>query len=102
MKILSAQQLANTVQQLRVEKKLTVQQLSALTTADINRIERADFIPTALQFDALSAALGFDITNVSVEKPVDTVNNFTEQHFKMMIALRQQIILRKKHERKSL
>ena len=101
MKVLCAQQLANTVKTLRVEKGITVQQLSVLTGANIERIERQDFIPNAVQFEALSAILGFTIADVSVEKEKLAVVGMNKL-FRMMIALRQQIILRKKHERNSL
>lgn len=117
MKMLSAKKLAETVTKLREVKGLTKEELGTLTGINrimIGRIEREDFMPSIVQFEALGNILGFDITDMFVEK--ETTNsfialrsealNYTEKEgvdrlFKMMIALRQQVILRRKHENES-
>ena len=114
MKTLSAKKLADTVTKLREEKGLTKEELGSLTGINrimIGRIEREDFMPSIVQFEALGKVLGFDVTNMFIEK--ETTNSFialrsealndTEKEgvdklFKMMIALRQQVILRRKYE----
>lgn len=117
MKTLSAKKLAETVTKLRKEKDLTKDELGTLTGINrimIGRIEREDFIPSIVQFEALGKVLGFDVTDMFIEK--ETTNSFialrseaindTEKEgvdrlFKMMIALRQQVILRRKYENES-
>ena len=117
MKTLSATKLAETVTKLREKKGFTQEKLGALTGINrimIGRIEREDFIPSIVQFEELGATLGFEITDMFVEK--ETSNSFialrseafneTEKEgmdklFKMMIALRQQVILRSKYENES-
>lgn len=117
MKTLSAKKLAETVTKLRKEKDLTKDELGTLTGINrimIGRIEREDFIPSIVQFEALGNILGFDVTDMFIEK--ETTNSFialrseaindTEKEgvdrlFKMMIALRQQVILRRKYENES-
>ncbi len=117
MKTLSAKKLAETVTKLRKEKNLTQDELGTLTGINrimIGRIEREDFIPSIIQFEALGNILGFDVTDMFIEK--ETTNSFialrseaindTEKEgvdrlFKMMIALRQQVILRRKYENES-
>lgn len=114
MKTLSAKKLAETVTNLREEKGLTKEELGALTGINrimIGRIEREDFIPSIVQFEALGDVLGFNITDMFVEK--ETTNSFialrsevindneregVDRLFKMMISLRQQVILRRKFE----
>ena len=114
MKTLSTRKLAETVTTLRKEKNLTQDELSTITGINrimIGRIEREDFMPSIVQFEALGEALGFDVADMFVEK--ESSNSFialrsealndiekegVETLFKMMIALRQQVILRKKFE----
>jgi transcriptional regulator with XRE-family HTH domain len=118
MKTLSARKLAETVTRLREKKGFTKEELGSLTGINrimIGRIEREDFIPSIVQFEALGNVLGFDIAEMFVEK--ETTNSFialrsealndTEKEgvdrlFKMMIALRQQVILRRKYENESI
>lgn len=118
MKTLSAKKLAETVTKRREEKGLTKEELGTLTGINrimIGRIEREDFVPSIVQFEALGNVLGFDVSNMFVEK--ETTNSFialrsetindTEKEgvdrlFKMMIALRQQVILRRKYENESI
>lgn len=114
MKTLSTKKLAETVARLRQEKGLTKEELGALTGINrimIGRIEREDFMPSIVQFEALGNALGFDVTDMFIEK--ETANSFialrseaisenekegVDKLFKMMISLRQQIFLRKKFD----
>ena len=114
MKTLSTKKLAETVTKLREEKGLTKEELGALTGINrimIGRIEHEDFIPSIVQFESLGKFLGFNITDMFVEKEAansfialrseainDTEKEGVDRLFKMMIALRQQVILRRKHE----
>ena len=80
----------------------------------IGRIEREDFIPSIVQLEALSSVLGFDLTEMFVEK--EQTNSFValrsetlsdsekegvEKLFTMMLSLRQQIKLRSSFENES-
>ncbi len=114
MKKLSTIKLARTVKLKREEKGLTKEQLSELTGINrimIGRIERENFIPSIIQFEALANTLKFDITDMFVEK--QETNSFialrsevlsesekegVEKLFTMMLTLRQQILLRSKFE----
>jgi transcriptional regulator with XRE-family HTH domain len=117
MKMLSAKKLAATVTKLREEKGITKEELGVLTGINrimIGRIEREDFTPSIVQFEALGNTLGFDITDMFIEK--ESANSFialrsealndnekegVDRLFKMMIALRQQVILRRKYDNES-
>ncbi len=117
MKTLSSKKLAETVAKLRKEKGLTREELGSLTGINrimIGRIERENFIPSIVQFETLGNALGFDVTDMFIEK--ETSNSFialrsealsdiekegVDKLFKMMISLRQQIYLRRKFENES-
>lgn len=117
MKILSASKLAKTVAELRNSLDLTQAELGERTGLHrimIGRIEREDFIPSIVQLQALGDTLGFDITEMFVEqeRPNSFValrgGNLSEAEkegvdtlLSMMLALRQQIILRRKFERAS-
>jgi transcriptional regulator with XRE-family HTH domain len=114
MKKLSARKLADTVKKIRKEKELTKEQLGDLTGINrimIGRIESENYIPSISQFENLSNVLGFNISDMFVEQEDNNsfialrseAINETEKEgvdilFKMMIALRQQVILRKKYE----
>ncbi|WP_347489756.1 helix-turn-helix transcriptional regulator [Desulfoscipio sp. XC116] len=112
MRKLSTAKLAETVKLKREEKKLTQEQLSNLTGINrvmIGRIERENFIPSITQFESLANTLDFEITDMFIEK--QETNSFialrsealsenekegVEKLFKMMLTLRQQILLRSK------
>lgn len=67
MKKLSKAKLADTVALMRKNKNMTQSQLSDITginRALISRIEQQDFMPSVEQLEQLSAALGFDITDL--------------------------------------
>ena len=118
MKTLSAKKLAETVTRFREIKGFTKEELGNLTGINrimIGRIEREDFMPSIVQFEALGSILGFDITDMFVEKKAknsfialrsetlnDTEKEGVDKLFKMMIALRQQVILRSKYENESI
>ena len=117
MKTLSAKKLAETVTKLREEKGYTKEELGNLTGINrimIGRIEREEFTPSIVQFEALGNALGFDITDMFIKK--EKTNSFialrsetlsenekegVDGLFKMMLSLRQQILLRRKYENES-
>lgn len=117
MKTLSTRKLAETIKMLRSEKGLTKDALGNLTGINrimIARIEKEDFTPSIVQFEALANILGFDITEMFVEK--ERTNSFValrsealsesekegvDKLFKMMLTLRQQILLRSSFENES-
>ena len=117
MKILSSKILAETVRKLREERGYTQDVLGNLTGINrimIGRIEREDFTPSIVQFEALASVLGFDLTEMFVEK--ERTNSFValrsetlsesekegvEKLFTMMLTLRQQIQLRTSFENES-
>lgn len=114
MKRLSTKKLAKTVKTRREGKGLTQEDLSNLTGINrvmIGRIEREDFTPSIHQFEALADALDFNITDMFIDKQEN--NSFialrsevlsegekegVDRLFTMMLALRQQILLRRKFE----
>jgi transcriptional regulator with XRE-family HTH domain len=117
MKTLSTKKLAETIKKFKKEKGYTNEELGNLTGINrimIGRIEREDFIPSIVQFEALSNVLGFDLTAMFVEK--ERTNSFValrsealsdsekegvDKLFTMMLSLRQQIQLRKSFENES-
>ncbi|HHT41932.1 MAG TPA: helix-turn-helix transcriptional regulator [Firmicutes bacterium] len=114
MKSLSTAKLAETVKAKRENLNLTQEELSSLTGINrvtIGRIEREDFIPSIRQLEALSNALDFDVMDVFTESQEDhsfialKSEDLTDEEkegvdklFTMMLALRQQFLLRKKFE----
>ena len=113
MKSLSTAKLAETVKAKRENLNLTQEELSSLTGINrvtIGRIEREDFIPSIRQLEALSNALDFDVMDVFTESQEDhsfialkaktsqTGKEGVDKLFTMMLALRQQFLLRKKFE----
>jgi transcriptional regulator with XRE-family HTH domain len=114
LKTLSTKKLAETVTKHREKKGLTKEELGAITGINrimIGRIEREDFIPSIIQFEALANTLGFEATDMFVEKEKpntfialrsETLNDSEKEGvdklFEMMLSLRQQVILRRKFE----
>ena len=108
MKRLSLADLAETIKSNRIEKGITQEQLCKKTGINrnmIGRIERMDYIP---QLEKLAEVLDFDVDRLFVEDNQSTV--FTafrgsklsdeeragaEHLMEMMLAARQQIMLRK-------
>ena len=117
MKTLSTKKLSETIKNLRELKGYTKEELGNLTGINrimIGRIEREDFTPSIVQFESLSNVLGFDLTEMFVEK--ERTNSFValrsealsdsekegvEKLFTMMLSLRQQIQLRSSFENES-
>ena len=111
MKRLSLADLAETIKSNRIEKGITQEQLCKKTGINrnmIGRIERMDYIPTIPQLEKLAEVLDFDVDRFFVENNQSTV--FTafrgsklsdeeragaEHLMEMMLAARQQIMLRK-------
>jgi transcriptional regulator with XRE-family HTH domain len=114
LKTLSTKKLAENVNRLREKKGLTKEELGAKTGINrimIGRIEREDFIPSIVQFEALANELGFETTDMFVEKEKpntfialrsealnDSEKEGLNKIIKMMLLLRQQVILRRKFE----
>jgi transcriptional regulator with XRE-family HTH domain len=118
MKTLSTSILAQTVKSRREQKGLTQEELSKLTGINrimIGRIEHENFIPSIIQLEALAKTLYFEITDVFLEKEKtssfiallsETLSTSEKEGvdtlFKMMLSLRQQILLRGKFENESI
>lgn len=114
MKDLSTTKLAETVKNLRNSKGYTKEELGTLTGINriiIGRIEREDFIPSIIQFEALSKVLGFDLIEMFVDKEKtdsfvalrgevlsESQKEGVEKLFTIMLTLRQQIKLRSSFE----
>ncbi len=114
MKILSAVKLSKTVSELRNKMNLTQTELgerTGLHRITIGRIERGNFIPSIEQLQALANTLGFEITDMFVEKMqpqsffalrCENMNKTEKEGVDtllgMMFALRQQILIRRKFE----
>lgn len=114
MKVLSTAKLAKTVTELRKQKDLTQEQLGEQTSLNrvmVGRIERENFIPSIIQLQALSAVLGFDLTDMFVEQEDETSfialrgmqhseeeREGVDQLLTMMLTLRQQMMLSKAYE----
>jgi DNA-binding XRE family transcriptional regulator len=117
MRILSADKLSKTVFKLRNKMNLTQAELGKLTGLHrimIGRIEREDFTPSIIQLQSLAEVLGFDITDMFVEKEqsqsfialrgesmTKVEREGVDALLGMMFALRQQILLRRKFEHES-
>lgn len=114
MGMVSFKKLAETVTKLRAEKGYTQERLGNLTGISriiIDRIERDDFVPSIVQLEELARVLEFDISEMFIcKKETNSLHTFRtgtlneveekgiEQILKMMSALRQQIMLRRKFE----
>ena len=110
MKVLSQLKLSELVKSNRNVRSMTQDELSDLTginRAMIGKIERKEYIPSILQLEKLADVLHFDLTDVFEEsKPMVYTafrgNNLSAEEqtgvdnlFKMMVAAKQQILLRK-------
>ncbi len=111
MKHLSLQRLSDLIKQRRNEKNITQEQLCEKTGINrnmIGRIERMTYVPTIPQLEKLADVLSFDIEELFVDhnKPgVYTAfrgghmtleeRRGTEHLMNMMVAAKQQIMLRK-------
>ena len=111
MKRLSLTKLSDVVKQKRKEKSITQEQLCEKTGINrnmIGRMERMTYIPTIPQLERLAEVLSFDIEELLVEdnKPgvytafrgshmTSEERKGTEHLMDMMVAAKQQIMLRK-------
>lgn len=110
MKLMSQEILAELVKANRVRLNYTQERLSELTSINrvmIGKIEREAYIPSILQLEKLAEVLQFDINKIFVESKPMVYTAFrgeslsaSEQDgvdhlFKMMLAAKQQIVLRK-------
>lgn len=114
MKRLSVMKLAEMLKSRRDELCLTQEQLSEKTGIHrimIGRIERMNFIPSIAQLESLAEVLGFNLTDLFAEKQhensfvalrseaiTEAEKESVEKLFTMMLALRQQIVLRRKFD----
>lgn len=117
MKRLSTEKLAQVIRKMRKKKGWTQQHLGDLTGINrviVGRIENGNFMPSIPQLEALAGALGFNIPDLYVDKQnkasflalrSETLNEYEREGvdtlFRMMLALRQQIILRGRFEHES-
>lgn len=110
MKRLSQDKMVATVKNLRKEKNLTQEEVSAKTGINrhmIGRLENKEFIPSIAQLEKLAELLGFDITDLFEEREPFVFAAFrssgmsedeqkgVERMFEMMMASKQQLLLRK-------
>lgn len=110
MKLLSQNALADIIKSRRAKLNYTQEVLSELTSINrvmIGKIERGMYIPSIPQLEKLSEVLGFDIDQVFVEKKPMVYTAFRGENltsaeqsgidhlFRMMLAAKQQIVLRK-------
>lgn len=111
MKHLSLTRLSDVLKQKRSEKSITQEQLCEKTGINrnmIGRIERMTYIPTIPQLEKLAEVLSFDIEELFVDdnKPgvytafrgnhmTPAERKGTKRLMDMMVAAKQQIILRK-------
>ena len=111
LKRLSLVDLAETIKNNRTEKGITQEQLCEKTGINrnmIGRIERMDYIPTIPQLEKLAEVLGFEVDRLFVENNQPTVftafrgSKLSDEEragadhlMEMMLAARQQIMLRK-------
>lgn len=117
MKRLSQEKMVAFVKQLRKAQNLTQEQLSIETGINrqmIGRIENSEYMPSISQLEKLAEVLGFDITELYVENEPMIYTAFrgsglskeekdgAEHMFEMMMASKQQLLLRKAmlHEKK--
>ena len=115
MKRLSQEKLVETVKRLRKAKSFTQEQLCKKTGINrqmIGRLENNEYLPSIPQLEKLSEILGFEITDLYVEDEPMIYTAFrrssmsakeregVDHMFEMMMAAKQQMILRKamKHE----
>lgn len=110
MKRMSQEKMVAIVKQLRKTKNLTQEQLSAETGINrqmIGRLENSEYMPSISQLEKLAEILGFDITELYVENEPMVYTAYrsssmskeekegVEHIFEMMMASKQQLLLRK-------
>lgn len=110
MKRLSQDKMVEVVKRLRKMKNLTQEQLSIETGMNrqmIGRLENNEYMPSIPQLEKLAEVLGFDIPDLYVENEPMIYTAFrsssmskeekegVDHMFEMMMASKQQILLRK-------
>ena len=110
MKKLSQEKMAETVKALRKEKGFSQEQVSNQTGINrlmIGRLENKEYMPSISQLEKLGEVLGFDITDLFVEREALVYTAFrsssmseeeqkgVDRMFEMMMASKQQLLLRK-------
>lgn len=110
MKKLSQKKLISTVREKRKNKNFTQEQLSAVTGINrqmIGRLENNEYMPSISQLEKLAEVLEFDIPELYVENEPVIYTAFrsssmskeekegVDHMFEMMMASKQQILLRK-------
>lgn len=114
MKRLSQEKLVETVIRLRKQKKYTQEQLGKETGINrqmIGRLENWEYMPSVGQLENLAEILGFDIPDLYVENEPIMYTAFrsssmspeekegVDRMFEMMMASKQQLLLRKAMKR---
>ena len=110
MKSLSQEKLMATVKKLRKMRNMTQEQLSVATGINrqmIGRLEKGGYMPSVSQLESLSEVLGFEIPDLYVDRKPMIYTAFrssgmskeekagVDHMFEMMMASRQQILLRR-------
>lgn len=110
MKRLSQEKMVEIVKELRKNKDLTQEQLSAETGINrqmIGRLENREYMPSISQLEKLAEVLGFDIPDLYVENEPMVYTAYrsssmsedervgADHMFEMMMASKQQLLLRK-------
>ncbi len=110
MKRLSQDKMANTVRELRKKCNLTQEEISSKTGINrqmIGRLENKEYIPSIAQLEKLAELLGFDILDMFEEREPLIYTAFrsssmseeeqkgVDRMFDMMMASKQQLLLRK-------
>lgn len=110
MKRLSQEKMIECVKQLRKSKDLTLEQLSAETGINrhmIGRLEKSEYMPSIPQLEKLAEVLGFNVPDLYVENEPMIYTAYRsssmsaeeragiERMFDMMMASKQQLLIRK-------
>ena len=110
MKRLSQEKMVEIVKKLRKVKDLTQEQLSSATGINrqmIGRLENSEYMPSIPQLEKLAEVLGFDIPDLYVDNEPMIFTAFrsssmseeeregVDHMFEMMMASKQQLLLRK-------
>ncbi|MBE5845436.1 MAG: helix-turn-helix transcriptional regulator [Butyrivibrio sp.] len=110
MKRLSQEKMANIIKSSRIEKGITQEELSEKTGINrqmIGRLERKEYIPSIMQLEELAGVLAFEITSLFEDTEPMVYTAFrrsmmspeeqkgVDHMFDMMMASKQQILLRK-------
>ena len=114
MKKLSQKKMVDTVKTLRKEKGFSQEQVSKETGINrlmIGRLENNEYMPSISQLEKLGEILGFEITDLLEEREPLVYTAFrsssmseeekkgVDQMFEMMMASKQQLLLRKAMKR---